>query len=329
MAMSLLNEFGANNIRERGDEIEHSCVLPFGMHPHGDRSGSASFNWRKMAYNCFVCGGGGLAWFVSTCRGESFTEGTKWVEKRTTFTGDEDSVAQLCAFIDAMANPQWAGPPPPIPHYNPAILKPWMRLHWYMTEPPPLGRGVPVENCVRFKVGYNEQTNRIVFPVFWKGELVGWQTRRINDDGSHKYILSPDFPRSRTVYNYETEADRLVIVESQSSVVSKCHLEPEFGLVGTFGKSVSKEQLILLRQRIAALGNQVTIWFDNDYAGWEATGKVAEYLLNYADVWVVDSPWNGDAGDLDDATTLELLRTPVPYAIWTPPREVLEWKGTS
>ena len=320
MCLDLLNEFGSSVARETGDELIHSCVLPFGFHAHGDRNASAALNWRKLVYNCHVCGGGSLYWLIANCRGDiTVSQARQWTEQKSSFSSAE-GFAVFKSYMESLLHPTPDQPPPPIPHFNPDILRPWMKIHWYMTEAPPVGRGFPVENCIKMRVGY-DGANRIVFPVFWKGQLVGWQTRRIEDDGSEKCKVSPDFPRNRVLYNADVKADRIVVVESQMSVVAKTHLEPEYGFVGTFGSEVTKDQI----RHLAGYG-RVILWFDNDLAGWKATRNVAESLINYIPVSVVRSPWVEDPGDgLDDDTTRELLAGAVPYGSWNPPDEVKVW----
>ncbi len=320
MALDLLNEFGATVARETGDELIHSCVLPFGLHSHGDRNASASLNWRKLVYNCHVCGGGSLWWLISNCRGDTtFAQARQWTDSKVNFSSPE-SFANFKSYMESLLNPEPNAPPPPMPHFNPDVLKPWMKIHPYMTDPRPDGRGMPLENCIKMKVGY-DGGNRIVFPVWWKDKLVGWQTRRIEDDGSEKCKVSPDFPRKEILYNADVKAETLVVVESQMSVVAKTHLEPEFGFIGTFGSQVTPKQL-----RLLAAYPRLTLWFDNDLAGWKATRNVAESLINYIPVSVVRSPWVEDPGDgLDDDTVRELLASAVPYNAWNPPDEVKEW----
>ena len=318
LALDLLNEFGAEHIKENGDEINHSCVLPYGLHANGDQSASASLNWRKLSYNCFVCGGGGLFWFISLCRGEPLGKVRDWAESKTGLGDDEESLNSLLSYLDTLYNPQGNAPPPPIPHFNVAVLDPWKKIHPYLTEV----RHVPVANIERHLVGYDEKINRIIFPHFWKGELVGWQKRRLLNDGSPKYQNTPDFPRDRTIYNNDVQCVNTVIVESPMTVVSKSHFAPQYGMIATFGKQVTKKQLALLRDK-----ENVILWFDNDQAGWDATLNVGEYLLNYTDVRVVDSPWIEDGADLDDETALDLLANTVPYSVWRRPAVVKEWSA--
>ena len=324
MSIDLLNEFGAQNLRENDDELIHSCLLPFGMHTNGDAKPSASLNWRKLTYNCFGCGNGGsLLWFVSLCRGEDIGQVRQWADSKTGLEVDsEESLACLLTYLDSLYNPAIASQAPPIPHFNPAVLEPWRLIHPYLTEI----RHIPVDNLVKHDVGYDDKLNRIVFPLWWEGDLVGWQTRRIVNDGTAKYLNTPDFPRDRVVYNGSVQCKSLVLVESPMTVIAKSHLAPEYGFVATFGARVTAKQLQVITDLSVGRNTPLILWYDNDNAGWEATRNVAEDVLRYCDVLVVDSPWNEDAAGLDDQTTLELLQRAIPYSSWTPPAEIKEWQ---
>src|SRR5205814_1612981 len=145
------------------------------------------------------------------------------------------------------------------------------------------GRHIPADTLMKFNVGYGEfklmvgddfvKSERIIIPHFWKGDLVGWQTRRLNKrDGTPKYSSSQDLPKDATIYNYYGAAKPAVVVESPMSVLSKVHCHP--GIEATFGAKVTDRQLELLSRH-----SETTLWFDNDDAGWEATEKVAYELL--------------------------------------------------
>ena len=67
-AMDVLqNILGVTEVIESGDEIIHSCPLPFGMHRNGDVNPSASLNRETLLFNCFTCGGGSVIWLVQNC----------------------------------------------------------------------------------------------------------------------------------------------------------------------------------------------------------------------------------------------------------------------
>lgn len=336
LCRSLLADFGATHVRPGGDgELIHGCLLPFGNHRDQDRNPTASLNYKKLTYNCLGCGaGGGLVWLIGLCRDESGTQARKWLEDQTGTGADEQSLASLMQFFDAVYNPA-RSIDPPMPRMNAKILSPWMAIHPYMTDPKPEGRGIPEQTLMDYRVGYGVmrcridsdsekpvyiQSHRIVIPHFWKGNLVGWQTRRLAKDGTPKYLSSPDLPKDRTIYGYDAKAKRTVAVEAPMSVLSKAHLDPH--IEGTLGAKVTERQV-----RLLAMHPQIVLFFDNDEAGWNATQKVGEALEPYSTVWVVDNPFNADPADLDDQTYLSLVENPMPFSLWRRPETLLPWSA--
>jgi len=324
----LLEEFGAGRIKEGGDgELIHGCLLPFGKHSNQDREPTASLNYKKLVYKCLgSCNaGGGLLWFIGHCRGVSTREARKWLDTETGVGPDDMPLSTLLAYFDAIYNP--AQPDRvPIPHMDDSVLDPWLCIHPYLTE----DRGIPEENIRKHKVGYGVfrvpvgedrwvESHRIVIPHFWRGSLTGWQTRRLIKDGTPKYLASPDLPKDQTLYcQAGWESTPAVVVESPMSVVAKAHLVPN--MVATFGATVTERQIKLLSRC-----RRVTLFFDNDDAGWLATEQVGEALEPYTDVWVASNPWNEDAGGLPDEEVRLAIAEAVPWALWERPTSVAEW----
>lgn len=328
LARTLLAEFGVTHIAtvtDRGEMI-HSCCLPLGGHRNGDANPSASFNFQKLTYNCYGCGhSGGLLWFIATCRGTSATEARSWLGSQTGI-GEEQDLAAFLAFFDALWSPQRVEHPP-LPKFDPRVLDPWRLIHPWLTD----GRHIPVETLIAFDVGYDPEyrvalhegeavrwitSERIIIPHWWRGDLVGWQSRRVNNDGTAKYLNSGDFPREFSLYHYDPKRPALV-VESPMSVLSKYALCPI--IEATFGASVTDYQIRLLADH-----PRVTLFFDNDEAGWHATEEVGKALMDYTDVLVIDNPYNADAADLTDNLFSDLIANPIPFAMWQPPRTLAE-----
>lgn len=319
MVLDLLEELGADNIKVVGDEIIHSCILPFGLHANGDRNPSASFNWRKLVFHCYGCGSsGGLTWFIGCTKGISGTEARKWVRDRSEVDGEE-ALKSLIKYLDSLYDPERPETAPPIPTFNPQILAAYEGIHPYLTD----FRKIPVDNCRHFQVGYDQSTNRIVLPHFWRGDLVGWQTRRLTDDGTPKYKNTPDFPKNETLFNFNglrantPHTAQILVVESVMSVISKWHLAP---MTSTFGASVTEKQKRLLANCPVAV-----LWFDNDEAGWNATRDVGDYLVQYGSVFVVESEWAADPADLSDEDFEATWANKVPYPLWHPPEQLKEY----
>jgi len=339
LCRSLLAEFGVTSVKvnHESGEMIHSCCLPTGGHKNGDANASASLNFKKLTYNCLGCqSSGGLLWFIALCRGEDDVDGARsWLADQTGTGPDEQSLASLLEFFDAVYGTKEHQRPAPIPTMSPAVLKPWMWLHPYLLDSREEGgRGVPEKTAIDFQVGYAAEyrmkikvggderhivSPRIVIPHFWKGSLVGWQTRRLVQDGSPKYQSSPDFPKDTTLYNYDPKRRTAVIVESPMSVLARYHHVPS--IEATFGAKMTDRQLSLI-----SMHPKVILWLDPDTAGWKATKRAGDYLEAYSEVWVVDSPWNADAADLSDEEADRLLADHlVPYSLWKPPRSLSCW----
>jgi hypothetical protein len=310
LAMSLLEEFGARVIRPPNaqGEIIHSCVLPFGLHTHGDAHPSASLNYRKLVYNCLGCGcSGGLLWFVSTCRGTSSAQTKSWLAEKAVV--DIEDIGAFLAYLETAYNPEHPEDEP-IPRYSTKVLEPWRFIHPYLTDI----RHIPMENLRRFDIGYGviNGSERIIIPHYWKGELVGWQSRRIANDGTPKYLNTEGFPKDQTIYNYDPKAPALV-VEGCLSVLAY----PDPHTEATFSAEVTPRQVRLLAEH-----PKVTLFFDNDTPGWAATLKVGEALLAYTEVEVVENPYDADAADLGP----DCGRLPrVPFSLWYPPGRIVSY----
>lgn len=322
LCRSLLSEFGVTEVQvNRNGEMLHCCALP----KHDEKHASAYLNYKKLTYYCFGCGQrGGLLWFIGTCRETTGTEARSWLAEQTGLGAEEQSLSALLQYFDAIYNVD-DNRPPPMPNLSTSVLDPWMYLHPYMTEV----RGIDEQVLMAFKVGYGVlpiwtggdfrvQSHRIVIPHIWKGNLVGWQSRRIINDNTPKYQSSPDFPKDRTIYNYDEAADEVVVVESPMSVLSKAHRP--WHIEATFGASVTERQC-----RLLAAHRKVILFMDNDEAGWLSTERLIEALEPYCIVYVVDSRWAADPADMDDATYDDLVANAIPASVWARPEALLPW----
>jgi hypothetical protein len=331
LCRTLLAEFGVTSVNVRPDgEMIHSCPLPFGLHKNGDRNPSASLNYKKLTFICRSgCGSGGLLWFIATCRGEDIDSSRRWLEDQTGAGPDEQSLGSLLEFFDAVYGGQ-SQAREPMPKMSEDVLRPWMLIHPYMTDPLEQGgRGIPMPTMLRFKIGYAQDyrmnvggkevsSERIIIPHFWRGDLVGWQSRRIINDGTPKYASTPGMPKDQTLFNFDQKATGALVVESPLSVLSHAH---HMHLEATFGAEVTDRQCSLI-----SVHRRTVLWMDNDNAGYKATKRLGDYLSAYCDVWVVDNPWAADPADLPDVEVQRLVgESLVPYALWNPPRELLCW----
>lgn len=314
LCRDLLTEFGVTKMKlSSTGELIHSCCLPFGLHRRGDLRPSAALNVHKLVYACAGCGGsGGLLWFIGTCRGTRTAEARDWIKERTG-TGGVQGLGALLQYFDGLYDTE--NTTTPIPRMSPEVLKQWQGIHPYFYET----RHIPIETCRRFRLGFDRKAMRVVIPHFWRGDLVGWQTRRLANDGSPKYLSTPDFPKSQTIYHYDMHRDPAIVVESPLSVLSKYHLTPN--IEATFGAAVTERQI-----RQLAKHRTVILFFDNDAPGWRATREVAEALQRYTNVLVVENEWAADPADFDEVAYRRMIHQAVPWSLWRQPSAVRPWE---
>lgn len=270
--------------------------------------------------NCLGCQkSGGILWFISEMRLTSTAEAMDWLNEQTGLGGREVDITALMRYLDALYSPQRRDRVP-IPQYGRQVLDAWAKIHPYLTDPiSEGGRGIQVQTAIDLGFGYAEEyptghgntSERIVLPHFWKGKLVGWQTRRMCDDGSPKYLSSPDFPKDQTIYNYQPREERAVVMEAMLSVASKTHLAHS---EATFGAKVTDTQLTLLAKHPVLI-----LFMDNDRAGWDATERIGTELGRSSIVMVVDNPYAADPADITDEDFSALLRKLTPFAVWRRP----------
>ena len=301
---ALLEHYGAQNCTEQPGadgttEIVHSCLLDR-VEPHhtnGDANPSACLNIDKGVYVCYALGwGGDLMHLVAKLEdkdslsaalptiSEMLTGATADTE---TFSDELDRLFSTPVYdID-------------LPSYSTRVLDPWLYCHPYMTDE----RGIPEEIQALLKIGYDMEENRIVFPHFVQGRLVGWQKRVIPERPGWpgttvqqpKYRNSSGFPKAETLYNYDIASRHrhVIVVESPMSV-AKAHSLAIPGVVATFGAKVTDHQAELLRSF-----ERVIVWFDADPAGFAGQHRLVEALHRHTDVLVVD-PDERDLGDYTD-----------------------------
>jgi len=295
---------GAHEIIENGNELIHSCKLPFGMHKNGDSNPSASLNRESLLFNCFTCGGGSIVWLVQNCL--DVDRDTAAAELKN--YADGLKVLPIEDFMDRL-NKMFANEAQSrfdIPVYNERILDRWITPTDYLSE-----RGVSLQVQKEMKTGLDRgrreiarvnglesyvEVDRVVLPHFINGRLVGWVARKTeNVEGVAKYKNSKSFPRQYSLYNYDNVEgmQHVYVVESPMSVlVLKSRGVTD--VVATFGAKVSKPQLDLLREF-----PKVTIFMDGDAPGRSATHNLIDALREYVSLTVIDTPDGEDPASLD------------------------------
>lgn len=323
-AREVLARYGAENVRETPGsdgttELLHSCLLDR-VNPHhsnGDRNPSAAVNIERRAFVCYSSGYGcDLLHLVALMEGkEVVRDALPTISSLLTpaVKPADDLLRQITEFF---ATPTTATLE--LPTYHERVLQPWSQYHPYLAT-----RGITEEGAGLLRLGWDPQENRIVFPHFWNGKLVGWQKRAIPQSPEWpgtvpdypKFRSSIGMPKSETLYNYDTARRfrNAIVVESPISVARARSLGID-NVVATFGAKTSDIQISHLREF-----GTVWVWFDADSAGYGGERKIVAGLHRHCEVRVVTPDLGRDLGDSRDAAEIfAKLDAAVPAALRIP-----------
>lgn len=236
---------------ERGDEAVALCPNP----EHDDRSPSWSCNLDDGRHHCFACGfGGSFIFLVTKMMGLPTPDATQWVRERKIRDVAEGFV----------------GPRPKTLRKTEGLSEADL---WMFTDPPAdalASRGLTAEACrlydVRWDAGHDYWITTVRDP--FTSRLWGWQEK----NARHFRNRPLDVPKSRALFGFQSLGHNgsAVLVESPLDVpyLSAAGIN---GAVSGYGVSVSREQVSLIRGRVA----EIVLALDNDRAGWQAVGKLA------------------------------------------------------
>jgi hypothetical protein len=305
---------------QRGDNDVGYCLWPEN-HAHGDTTGKFAIHRDKLVYNCYVCGGGDLLSLAMETQDLNVDDATHWLYQfcEEDLRTDHEFVDEfLSAFEDVEERLNT------LPYFNERVLDRFRQEpipEWWLAE-----RQITPEVAAEYGVYYSSELERrspprgkfaddedyvgpgIIFTHYWKGRLVGWQTRWLDEDRPEwipKYTNTTDFPKETTIYGYDQARrcpDKVVVVESgPSSLFARSH---GYSSVGTFGSSVNPAQMRLLRR----FSQGVILAPDADKsskdggkpAGIKWRDSLTEYLKRYIDVWHLPPIGTKAGADLND-----------------------------
>lgn len=146
---------------------------------------------------------------------------------------------------------------------------------------------------------YDRFRDRIMFPLKnAQGRIVGYSGRTYNNQ-EPKYLNSPETPifqKRRLLYNLDNarkfirKNDEVILLEGFMDVI-KADYSGLKAVVASMGTALSDEHMTVLKK----LTSNVTLMFDGDFAGQEATIKTGQHLLQQGlNVFVVQLPKDMD-----------------------------------
>lgn len=283
------------------------CMWPEN-HSHGDTTGKFAIHPEKKVYNCYVCGGGSLLSLVMELYSVDSESAEDYLRQ---FAGDSRNDAEFVdQFLAAFANDAEQRVET-MPFFNPRVIAKYEPAYGY-GESVGLNAEVieqynvlwapeavkPAPKKGKFADDNDYSGPAVIWPHYWNGRLVGWQSRWMDDERPEwvaKWTNTTDFPKDSTIYGWhlKEKSGKTHVAESAKTVLKLRQLD--LSAVGTFGSNVNDAQMRLLRRCQAG----VVLCPDNDKAGGQWYTHLSEYLRRYVPVEAV-APVKGDKGDLAD-----------------------------
>lgn len=263
---------------------------------HDDQKPSLKINTERNIYNCFPCGAGGnvlefvmeydecdlraAAKTVADLSGIPYSDGSAppATAVRRVAPRRRD-VATSLPMTPTPANDVAAAGNPVLTF----VLKNLVTEHPFIAS-----RGLTPAMIETFGLGIATRgimKDRLVFPIHnANGELVAYCGRYASDEPPEdepKYKQPPNFRKERELYNWHRAKERLsatrpvVVVESFFSTI-KLHVATDYPVVSPMGRSLSDDQLMLLK---AGGVRRIMLLFDGDDPGRAAVTTVGRQLL--------------------------------------------------
>ncbi|MEO0982360.1 MAG: DNA primase [Pseudomonadota bacterium] len=150
-----------------------------------------------------------------------------------------------------------------------------------------MGAGL-AKTSEKAKEPYDLFRDRIMFPIFWRGDVIAFGGRALSPDAHAKYMNSPDtdlFHKSRVLYNYDRakaslgygERGGLIVCEGYMDVIA-LHEAGFENAVAPLGTALTEDQLALVWKA----GPDPVLCFDGDRAGLGAAYKALNLALPHA-----------------------------------------------
>ena len=293
-ATDITSAFGLRNTKVANSELISSCPFPEN-HRHGDSRPSFGIDLNSGLCHCFSCGySGNLLTLARDRLGMSF------LEAQRTFYGDI-TPEEITRMVHGDNNEMRPMTPLEIDISN---WCPYNHPYW-------IERGFTEQTIGEWQLGYDRVENRVVVPIYYQGELMGWTKRALDDYTKPKWSNNPELQKSKLLFGVDkVMGDKVILVEAPLSAIMLWQ-QGIPNAVASMGASLSDEQAKILR----SISNQVLVYYDPDEAGRTGTVGAIRKLKDFVDVYVVQPTRDDPAAMTKEENWAAIYETPV-IASW-------------
>lgn len=235
---------------------------------HGERRASCGISLNKLCGACFSCGQSfHLTELVMHVLGVPFFKAVDWLEERVKINKQSVNELKLRRFEDEVSNESYEI----LPNFKLAVYQSGKVMHNYLRE-----RGFTPETVKVFKIGWDEDLNRITVPIFdANSNLQGFIGRTVFNESDKeyfplygngaKYKLYPPLKKSFSlfpIHKLEIE-DELILVEGTLDALWM-HQNGFKNTLSIITANIASDQVKLIEK----LGvKSIILALDNDSAG--------------------------------------------------------------
>lgn len=314
--LTVLTHYNIMAVKDGQKPGQYKCHCPF----HDDRRPSLKINTERNVFHCFPCeASGNVLEFVMRYENLEALPAAK-------------RLMEICNLGEIAPATGKAKRPPEEPAApEPGAMEdgiPYNRVLTFelkLTQPPELlawlaERGINEATANTFGLGLASNRSktiggRLAIPIHnERGELIAYCGRTL-DEAEPKYRLPTNFRKDLALFNLHRVVTShppatAILVESYLSVI-KHHAE-DWAVVSPMGRSISEEQIALLRD----LGfTHAIIIADGDTPGREGSRSIASALASSCWVRVIELPDGQKPHHLDHQTFRKICAKPIPAGV--------------
>ena len=249
----LLKKIDISTFTAGSHNVYAECPLATWQHPNGrDDRPSMSIKVNPVGDSPCMCWSAACGWtgtFVQLIKMRNHFAGGKYDEAVELAESLERS--DLQARLDAIFNPEPEDETEVT--FDDGMLLPFARrVPRYAIDPPPKGRGLTIDACKYWELGFDETGNRLVVPVRnTEHDLVGLMGRSIYAEQQPKWLAYWNFKKGQYLYGedkVDQTLDKVIVVEGMPDVWTPW----QYGI----------------RNVVALLGSKLTTWHERKLLRW-------------------------------------------------------------
>lgn len=303
----VLRKLDVHDITPGGRNVYCQCPLAPWQHP-GGRDNRPSMSIKADPIGDSVC----MCWSAACGWTGTLTQLAKMINHFT--AGKYDEAVELAetlertdlqARLDAVLNPEPEDEEEKI--FDESMLRPFAnRVPRYALDDPPAGRGLKIETCKHWELGFDEFRVRLIVPVRnIDGDLVGMMGRALYDEQNPKWFAYWNFRKGHYLYGehvVDPSLNKLIVVEGMPDVWTPWQ-HGYRNVVALLGSRLTFGQ----ESKILRWGGSVYWFLDGDEAGIRGTSQCVGLMRGKIKQYIARCPEGKDPGALTKEETDKAL----------------------